>query len=86
MNVEIITTTGSWFTKVGADDLGDEAPGAAALHVQDRLLAGRPLDVWPERDGESVGPRAMTALPTVFNPAHLVAVREVARPSRRLST
>jgi hypothetical protein len=75
MDVEIHTTTGIWITYVHDRELANQESGAAARNVRDRIKAGEPIEVTAATGAGRQGGKHMA----VFNPGHVVTVREMGR-------
>jgi hypothetical protein len=80
MEIEIVTTTGTWITHVSNQESAGRESGAAARSVRERIKAEEPIEVRGINEGRALSWSEQVA---VFNPGHVVAVIERRTHRRR---
>jgi hypothetical protein len=81
MEIEIVTTTGTWITRVSNQESAGRESGAAARSVRERIKAEEPIEVRADiNEGRALSYLEQVA---VFNPGHVVAVIERRTHRRR---
>ena len=79
MEIEIRTTTNTWFAQISDSEIDDTSPGGGAAVIRARIQAGIAIEVKEEGAGRGY----TVAYPVAFNPSHIVCVIEKTRRRRQ---